>query len=177
MHLSASCDGGGRVQTLPDADALLRGEHAPRDDDERLALAAICADRGLNAASAKLWSDCIASQPALLADHGYYAAVLAALAGCGKGSDAQSLGAVERAELRKQAAEWLTGQLEPYERMISTMSEEDLRQVRFKLRVWRTSPAFAGIRDEAAVAILPPDEQELFRDLWTRVDRIFNRRP
>jgi len=132
---------------LPDADAMLRGELTPRDDNERLSLTATCADRGLNAAGARLWSDCIAAQPSLLADHGYYAAVLAALAGCGKGLDARTLGEVERAELRKHAMRWLNGQLEGYERNISTMTEEDRRHVSFALRIWRTSPAFAGLRD------------------------------
>jgi len=54
---------------------------------------------------------------------------------------------VERAELRKHAMRWLNGQLEGYERNISTMTEEDRRHVSFALRIWRTSPAFAGLRD------------------------------
>jgi len=161
---------------LPEAEAFLRGEHVPVDDDERLALTALCEDRGFHATGASLWADVITSRPALLAEHGYEAAAAAALAGCGVGNDAQELGEAERAEFRAQAVQWLNRQLDACEQKLARKRQDDVISVNDALREWRTSWKLAGLRDPDRLAHLPAREQEACQELWRRLAELLERR-
>ncbi len=75
---------------------VLKGEDPPKDNAERLALAAMCFDRKYFAAAVRLYVDAYAADPDL-ADgvqpgRRYDAARAAALAGCGRGNDAPQRG-------------------------------------------------------------------------------------
>jgi hypothetical protein len=161
---------------LAEADAFLRGEHTPVDDDERLALTALCQDRGFHVKSARLWAELVASKPALLAAHGCDAAAAAALAGCAEGVDAQELGDAERAGLRKQAVEWFSRQLDACEQTLARKRQDDVISVHLALQEWRTSWKLAGLRDPTELARLPSGEQEACRKLWARLETLLRDR-
>ena len=161
---------------LPEAEAFLRGEHAPRDDEERLALTALCQDRGFHAKGARLWADVVAARPALLAEHGFDAAAAAALAARGIGTDTQGLGDAERAAFRKQAVQWLNRQLDACEQELAKGREEDVTRVHETLQPWRTSWKVAALRDQTAQASLPPDERDACQKLWARLAAVLQRR-
>jgi hypothetical protein len=78
----------------------------------------------------------------------YNAARAAALAGTAQGVDAPP--PPERAGIRKQALKWLD------ERAVSPAK-------------FLKDPAFAAVRDDKSLAILPPDERQQWRRLWARV--------
>ncbi len=109
---------------LPDLPAFLRGEHQPRDNDERLALVGVCQYQGRYRAAARLYAEAFAADPGLAdnlttecryrslreepfyervesvnTEGRYLAARCAALAGCGRGKDAAKLSDAERARL------------------------------------------------------------------------------
>lgn len=161
---------------LPEAEAFFRGEHAPQDDDERLALTAACQDRGFHGKGARLWAEVVAAKPALLAEHGFDAAAAAALAGCGTGVDTEGLGEAERAAFRTQAVLWLNGQLDACELKLAKRREEDLTSVHDALRPWRTSWKLAALRDPAELDRLPQNERDACQQLWTRVSAVLARR-
>jgi len=128
---------------LPGLPAFLRGEHQPRDTDERFALLGACQFEQRYAAAARLYADAFAAeaeladsvtadcvQRALREDNRlnqaevlncsprYLAARAAALAGCGQGRDAADLGDAERVRWRRQAYEWLRGELAAHKQSV-----------------------------------------------------------
>jgi serine/threonine-protein kinase len=95
---------------LPNLSAFLDGKYEPQDNDERLAFLGACQFRNRTRAMARLYADAFAADAAeasladdLSAGHRYNAARAAALAGCGHGADATSLGDEEKARWRDQA--------------------------------------------------------------------------
>jgi eukaryotic-like serine/threonine-protein kinase len=161
---------------LPEAEGFFRDEHAPQDHDERLALTAACQDRGFDGKGARLWADVLASKPALLAEHGFEAAAAAALASHGTGVDTKTLGEPERAALRKQAVQWLNGQLDACEQELAKRRQEDITRVHDALQPWRTSWKLATLRAPAELARLPSDEREACQKLWARLGAVLERR-
>ena len=91
--------------------AIVRGDHQPTDNRERLQLAQRAYDKALDAAAAKLWADALDAEPKLAEDrqaqHRYNAACAAALAGCGQGKDGTAPYDALKAKLREQARGWL----------------------------------------------------------------------
>src|SRR5262249_54036122 len=93
---------------LPD---FLEGKVKPKDADEETAVAEVCYFKQLYAASSRFYASAIAAKekrpegphPDLL----YDAARAAALAGSGKGKDADRTDVKERARWRKQALAWM----------------------------------------------------------------------
>jgi hypothetical protein len=79
-------------------------------------------DRGQYAAAARWYADVCAAHPQLLAGpsarHRYHAAGAAALAGCGRGRDADDIDEVTRAGFRRQARDWLGAELEAQRRLL-----------------------------------------------------------
>jgi serine/threonine-protein kinase len=151
---------------------ILKGGEKPRDAAEGLAAGQLCYDRRLHATAARLYRDAMALDPKLAEDltagNRYNAACCAALAGAGKGEDAPPLGEPERARWRKQAVEWLKADL-------SRRAEQDRAgtpEVRQNLLHWKRDTDLIGIRDAAAIAALPADEQAACRALWAEVDAL-----
>jgi len=70
-----------------------------------------------------------------------------------------------RAKLRGQALEWLKAALALYTKQL----ESNPADVQGRLRHWQKDADMAGIRDQAALAKLPADEQKAFTQLWADV--------
>jgi eukaryotic-like serine/threonine-protein kinase len=100
---------------FPDLAAFLEGKHQPQDNDERILLLGTCEFANRTRTAAGLYADAFAANPPLANDVGrscrYKAARMAALAGCGRGTDAAALGEAERKHWREQARQWLRSDL------------------------------------------------------------------
>jgi serine/threonine-protein kinase len=157
---------------LPDLPAFLRGEHEPRDNDERLALLGTCQFQGLHRTAARLYADAFAADPALAEDwkteNRYRAAGRAALAGCGRGADGARLGEAERARWRRQARAWLQADLLLHAQRLDD-AEPAVEEV---LRRWLAAPSFAGVRGAEALAGLPAEERQEWAKFWADVEAV-----
>ncbi len=146
----------------------LKGEANPEDAEESLALADLCYQKGLQAASARFWERAFAGRPALLDDlskaHRYNAACAATLAGSGSGKDEPPPTEADRAEFRKKALGWLRADLAAWAKVLEGGNEPARKQfVSRQLAHWKEDADLAGIRDEGALAKLPEGEREGFR--------------
>ncbi len=153
--------------------AVLKGEVQPRDAAERLGLAGVSHAKKLHHAATRLYTDAFAAEPKL-ADgqggaHRYHAACAAALAAAGQGEDASKLDAGQRARLRQRALDWLRADLALRGKQLDSGQGADRADVQLKLRFWQNDRALAGIRDRAALAKLPAQEQKAFAQLWSDV--------
>jgi WD40 repeat protein/serine/threonine protein kinase len=77
--------------------------------------------------------------------------------------------AVERTRLRKQARAWLWAELAEWDKRVQNKSPVSRFLVAPKLERWQKDPHLAGIRDAAALASLPPEEQGACKKLWADV--------
>jgi serine/threonine-protein kinase len=153
--------------------AFLKGEFKPNDTTERLGLAGVCQAKKFNHAAARLYTDALAAEPKLADDlkaaHRYNAACYAALAAAGQGEDAAKLDDKERTRLRQQALDWLRADLAQRTKQQQTGKPADRAAVQKALRHWQQDSDLAGLRDAAALAKLPADEQKAFTRLWADV--------
>jgi serine/threonine protein kinase/Flp pilus assembly protein TadD len=153
--------------------AIVNGRKQPENAAERTEYALICGYKGQYAAGARLYEQAFASQPGLADDlrreHRYNAASLAVRAGTGQGEDAGSLKESQRAELRRQALDWLHADLAAWAKLLQTGQPKDRSLVQRKLQHWQRDPDLAALRDETAVAKLPESEQPAWRQLWADV--------
>jgi tetratricopeptide (TPR) repeat protein len=151
-------------------------ELMPERADYHAALAAALKDAGRVADSATVYQKAFALHPALADNlrpaHRYHASRAAALAGSGQGKDTDDLNASQRAEWRKQALAWLGADLASWTRQLDGGKPEDRKVVQAVLERWQKDPDLAFIREEKELAKLPPEEQEAFKDLWTRVSAL-----
>jgi serine/threonine-protein kinase len=158
---------------LPNLPAFLEGNYQPRDNDERVALLGVCQFQGLHRAAVRLYADAFAADPKLADDleagSRCRAARFAALAAAGRGKDARKLDDQERARLRRQALDWLRGDLAACSRAT------DRALVQKTLLHWQQDADFAGVRDEEALARLPRAEREAWRQLWSDVADLLQR--
>jgi hypothetical protein len=69
----------------------------------------------------------------------------------------------ERADLRRQALDWLRAELTAWSIV------RDRALVQKTLAHWQKDPNLAGVRDQAALALLPPIERESWQKLWADV--------
>jgi hypothetical protein len=152
--------------------AVLKGE-AAKDNAERLALARRARDTKRHGAAAKLWAEAFDADPKLAEDleaaHRYSAACSAALAAAGQGQDAAKLDDAERTRLRKQALDWLRADLALRTKQIESANPADRATVQQKMIHWQKDTDLAGIRDKAALAKLPGEEQKACTQLWVDV--------
>jgi serine/threonine protein kinase len=161
--------------------SLLTGRVKAADTGESLLLARMCYNKQLQGASARFWEDAFRSEPKLADDmnvqNRYNAACAAALAGCGKGNDAPPLDEAAKTRWRKQAVDWLNADLAAWSKMLLLQSNppQARRVICETLQHWKSDPDLAGIRDEAALAKLPADEQRACRALWAEVDALLNK--
>jgi serine/threonine protein kinase len=159
--------------------AVLSGEAPPASDAERIELARLCCGKGLLGSAARLFEDAFTGSPALAQDFKKgprsLAARAAALAGCGRGEEAARLDEKQRAHWRKQALAWLRADLALYTKLLEGGTPEDRMTVARYLQHWQANPDLAGIRDAAAVARLPADEQQACMTLWPEVEALLAR--
>jgi tetratricopeptide (TPR) repeat protein len=162
---------------LPD---VLSGKAQPADTAERLALAEFCAaHKKRYAAAARFYAETFAAEPKLSADPPsglrYFAACTAALAGCGEGEDAKSLGDKERAHLRRQALDWLQADLAAWRRQLEKEPAKAGPAVMQQMQHWQNDADFVGVRGMEALAKLPEAERLEWQKLWQEVEELRQR--
>jgi hypothetical protein len=108
-------------------------------------------------------------------DHRYSAACAAALAGCGRGKDAHTLNAKERARLLQQALAWLRADLAAKRKLLVKEPGKFRQVLAGKIQHWLVDTDFAGVRGEKALKQLPPAERQAWRALWTKVEKTLDR--
>jgi serine/threonine-protein kinase len=163
---------------MPDLAAMLGKRRPPRDQDERLALLAVCASTQRYAMATALWIEVLEADPGL-ADHPesgrrYSAACCAAHGGHGDGRDTEPLSDEQRSRWRTQARQWLHADLDSWSEALAARTA-DPGLVVGTLSHWQVSPDLASLRDEGPLASLPPDERDECRSLWSAVDAVLRR--
>ena len=142
---------------------------------ERLGIAEWCKIKKLYHTAAGLYAAAFAADPKLADDlragagHRYDAACFAALAAAGQGEDAAKLDDKERTRLRRQALDWLKADLAAWGKHLDSGPPQARPAIVQTLSHWQKDPDLAGIRDAAALAKLPADEQKAFSQLWADV--------
>jgi serine/threonine-protein kinase len=163
---------------LPNLPDFLDGKYQPKDNDERLALTGVCQFLERHRAAAGLSATVFASDPqwndGRNVTHRYLAARSAALAGCGRGTDAAGADKTERARWRKCALEWLRADLAAWVRIleIDPARREAARKV---LTYWQSHADLACVRDPDELDKLDPDERKEFVALWADVTALLAR--
>jgi serine/threonine-protein kinase len=145
---------------------------------EDLEFAELCGMKGLYAASARLYADGLAAAPLsadnIRADHRYKAGCVAALAGCGRGADADRLGEADRIRWRRQARDWLRAELGLWARIREPKADRELAEL--KLAHWWIDPDLAVVRDPTVQAQFSPAEREEWDTLWNDFDAVLTGR-
>lgn len=156
--------------------ALLKGETKPATPLEAVEFARICYTKKLHATSARLCEEAFATQPALADDpvhsNRYDAACHAALAGCGKGEDADTLDAAARARWRQKAFDWLHADLAW--RLKRATTSDERKKLQASLEHWKRDRDLAGVRED--LDRLPEDERAAWQTLWAQVEAALNQK-
>jgi tetratricopeptide (TPR) repeat protein len=151
---------------------LLEGEEKPASARESLDVALMCQHKRMYAAAVRFAADAYAADLRLGDDlkvgRRYHAARSAAQAAAGQGEDAAKLDDQERARLRKQALAWLRADLALRTKQLESGKPADRAEVQ-KMGYWQWDSELSGIRDTAALARLPAQEQKAFAQLWADV--------
>ncbi len=156
--------------------ALLAGKPLPVSASDRIEFANLCLKYKRHfAASARLFAEAFAAEPALAEDlkkgHRLNAACAAATAAAGEDHDFALLDDKERARWRKQAETWLRADLQAWSRQLQQGSPADRAAARAALHKW-LSPPLSLLRG-AAIDRLPKEEQEVCRKLWVDFDALW----
>jgi eukaryotic-like serine/threonine-protein kinase len=156
--------------------AVASGQEKPADFTESLALAGMCYNKQLHGASARLWAEAFRAQPKLADDmnvqNRYKAGCAAALAGAGEGKDDPPLDDAGKVRWRKQATDWLKADLAAWSKISESGPPQAKQAIAQTLEHWKADADLAGLRDAAAMAKLPEDEQKACRVLWIEVDAL-----
>jgi serine/threonine protein kinase/Flp pilus assembly protein TadD len=150
---------------------ILARNATPADAGGRIQLAKLCSYKRLNGAAAHFYEAAFAAAPELAdapgGGHRYNAARAGALAGCGRGQDADRLDDRERARLRRQALDWLRADLAALGRRLGGGADRGrpAAGVLRALQRWHADPGLAGVRGEAVLG-LPGAERPPWRKLW-----------
>jgi tetratricopeptide (TPR) repeat protein len=159
--------------------AILRGTDKPAGAGEQLELARLCMLKGLYATAARFCRDAFTAEPKFAEDvptsNRFAAACVAALAGCGKGKDADEVDDEQRALWRRQALEWLRQDLTWWGKVVEKGNAQTNAQVRLRMRSWQTTANLAGVRDKVGLARLPGEERKQWQRLWSDVDALLRR--
>jgi hypothetical protein len=146
------------------AASFLDRSSTPASPAVRMELAQLCIAKQLYRAAARFYREAFAAQRKLAdnldAGHRYVAARAAALAGSGKGKDADQVDAKECAGLRRQALMWLRADLEVWGRQLGKGPDKARSAVTITrvLQHWLADTVFSGVRGLAALAKLPEAE-------------------
>jgi tetratricopeptide (TPR) repeat protein len=120
------------------------------------------------------------AQPQMVNDpqktfHRYNAACFAALAGCPPSKDADKLNAKELARFRKQALDWLRGDLDAWGRLLKKEPDKAGPAIAHEMQHWLKDNDFAGVRGPEAMARLPEAERKEWQKLWEEVEALRQR--
>ena len=173
------------AQIMADLDArlptILMGKAQPKNNIERLYLAHLCEHRAraLYASAARFFGEAFDKQANVADDlnvgHRYNAACAAALAGCGKGKDADVLDPKQRADLRKQALAWLRADLNAYRQVMEKSAGKAGAEVAQRMQHWMQDNDFAGVRGAKSIGTLPEAERGDWQKLWEDVEALRQR--
>jgi tetratricopeptide (TPR) repeat protein len=105
----------------------------------------------------------------------YNAARAAALAGAGRGKDADKLATEERARCRKQARDWLRASLDLWKKQLDRNNPPLRAFLRKVLPYWQRDPGLAGVRDEEELVWLVAEERRACRQLWADVEALLEK--
>jgi tetratricopeptide (TPR) repeat protein len=166
-----------RVQRQAELDAklpaLLDGHEKPATAAEQVEYASVCRIKGLHGASARLYADAFAVEPALATSlatgNRYRAACVAALTGNGPARDT-----AEGAQWRKQALEWLRADLALWADRLAS-APGDRSAVQQALQRWQGEKALAGLRVPNELAKLPESERVDAIRFWADVQELLVR--
>jgi hypothetical protein len=152
----------------------------PGSAHERLALAQFCAaQKKRYATAARCYAGAFSAEPKfaeqLVPALRYNAACAAARAAAGQSEDAANLDDKERTRLRRHALDWLCADLALRTKQVGSDKPADRAAVQQALRHWQQDADLAGIRDAAALAKLPADEQKAFSKLWADVAAVLKK--
>jgi tetratricopeptide (TPR) repeat protein len=169
-----------KVGMLAKLPALLKGDYQPVDNAERLGLALICQNRKFNHAALGLYAAGLEADPKAGENVEecvrYNAASVAALSAAGEGEDAAGLGEDDRRRLRRQALDWLRADLNVAARRLKPNgAPTDAWSRWFCDHSLNRNPDLKSIRDPAALAKLPAQEQVEFRQLWADAAALLKR--
>jgi hypothetical protein len=161
---------------LPD---VLSGKQSPTDAAERLGFAKLCYYKRLYARAVRLYGEVFTADAKLADDlkasNRYNAACCAALAGCGQGDDVDKLDEAERAQLRRQALEWLQANLAQWAQQLESGQALDRTRVRRAMQGRQSDPNLSDVRDAAALAQLPADERAAWQKLWAESETLLQK--
>jgi tetratricopeptide (TPR) repeat protein len=151
---------------------FLERKATPASAAERIELAVLCQlYRKQYAAAARFYEEAFSAERKLseeLNSHRYNAACAAALAGGGRGKDANNLDEKEKARLRGRALAWLRAELEAMGRLLDKGADATRLAVGAgtMLRHWQLDPDLAGVHGAEALARLPEAERPAWKKLW-----------
>lgn len=150
--------------------AVLAGKDKPSSPSEAVSFAEICLRQSRTVAAARLCRDALEVAPGLASGKWclYIAGVAAARAGCGDGSDAGTLSAAEKAEMRAAALRHLRAELAELDKQQAKGTAEAKEGVRIKLTQFLTAEWLAGVRD-AGRNVLGDDERNEWEHFWCDV--------
>jgi hypothetical protein len=132
-----------------------------------------------HAAAAQFWHEALELEKRLADDrraqHRYNAACAAALAGCGQGKDDPRPSDDQKANLCRQALDWLSAELGTWAKLLATANNQQRGGIVEILKHWQHDRDLSGIRDDAELAKLPEAERAAFRKLWADVDELLKK--
>jgi hypothetical protein len=168
-----------RVELDAKLPAFLQGDAKPKDAVEQIELAQVCKFKRWHAAAARFCADAFTAKPDLVRDlnagHRYNAALVAALAGCGRCEDRVKPDAAEQVRLRRQALAWLRDDLAAWAKIADGGKPTEKALVKQKMDQWRSDPDLAGVRDKEALDKLPDDERKDWQKLWAYAAAVLQR--
>jgi eukaryotic-like serine/threonine-protein kinase len=170
---------------FPNLPAFLDGKYQPRDYDERIAFLGVCEFTNRTEAAAQLYAEAFAADPAFANDvdrsrrlkkpsHRLKAARMAALAACGRGTDAATLSESRRKHWREQARQWLRADLAAWAKLLDTKPESG-EIARATLSAWQSGADLANLREPAALSKFDDAERKDCLALWNEVALLLKR--
>ncbi len=153
--------------------ALIGGEHVSKDGDRGLTSTVLRYDKKQFGLAARFYADAFCALPRLAGDlkawHRYNAACYASLAAAARGAGVPNLDDNERSRLRKQALDWLRADLDAWTKLLTIGAPDSSEEVLETMKHWQQDSDLKGIRDEAALGELSPQERAAFAQLWADV--------
>jgi serine/threonine-protein kinase len=148
------------------------GSFVPANSGDRLKLIKMCLGQLLFKSAAELYADGFAANSELIdvewAGHRFQAARAAVMAAAGLGFDDVRLDEPELTRLRRQALDWLKAELQAWAMRLDKDATKATAVVK-ALKEWQEEPDLAGVREEAALPALTPEERAAWTQLWKDV--------